>query len=80
MMIMFFRKAQGYEKLMRPTTSWIYQLTLGYRLSNAHLGGLEVDETTGNVINTQGEAIKGLFAAGDLLWVYVQIFMYQVFQ
>jgi len=25
---------------------------------------LEVDETTGNVINTQGEAIKGLFAAG----------------
>ena len=28
------------------------------------LGGLEVDETTGNVINTQGETIKGLFAAG----------------
>ena len=46
---------------------YIMDISIDSRLSplpTLTLGGLEVDETTGNVINTQGEAIKGLFAAG----------------
>ena len=46
---------------------YIMDISIDSRLSplpTLTLGGLEVDEATGNVINTQGEAIKGLFAAG----------------
>ena len=46
---------------------YIMDISIDSRLSplpTLTLGGLEVDEITGNVINTQGEAIKGLFAAG----------------
>jgi 3-oxo-5alpha-steroid 4-dehydrogenase len=46
---------------------YIMDISIDSRLSplpTLTLGGLEVDETTGNVINTQGEVIKGLFAAG----------------
>ena len=46
---------------------YIMDISIDSRLSplpTLTLGGLEEDEITGNVINTQGEAIKGLFAAG----------------